>query len=374
MPMQTEREKQILQINRQAMNLLGDLDNMDKVKALLEENCKANPCPLTLNNYAHYLLEAVYGDGSSIFGRGEKRKLRAGEKLLRRCLEWDGENDRALSQLGNSMLWAGRYRAAAGYLARAVARRDTPQRRYNLGVAQYMAGRYALAAEQFAYLEALLPQRKGLREDREGLCGLFNTVEAPPLHAYYILSLYFSGERERAMRAFNGLKREKKRGTDTLIGCMPELFPVCALAGDCASLEKQICGELRMDGGLYNVIGDLLPDGGRAGLKKKICRRMQREEELYHVKDYAILGLCRAQARHPQQYDKLRALIQEATVRKTGWAAFAARRLRLGRNLPRLCAPQYMGELGIYRECHYYGCPRHDKGEDLDREALLRPM
>lgn len=35
MPMQTEREKQILQINRQAMDLLGDLDNMDKIKALL---------------------------------------------------------------------------------------------------------------------------------------------------------------------------------------------------------------------------------------------------------------------------------------------------------------------------------------------------
>ena len=368
--MRTEREKQILQINRQAMDLLGDLDNMEKGKALLKENCTANPCALTLNNYAHYLLDEVYGDASSIFVRSPKRQLRVGEKLLRRCLEWDGENDRALSQLGNSMLWAGRYRAAAGYLARAVARRDTPQRRYNLGVAQYMAGRYALAAEQFAYLEALLPYRK----DREGLCGLFNTVEAPPLHAYYILSLYFSGERERAMRVFDGLKRKKKRGMDTLIGCMPELFPVCALAGDYASLEKKICGELRIDGGLYNVIGDLLPDGGCAGMKKKICRRMQREEELYNVKDYAILGLCRAHARHPQQYDKLRALIQEATVRKTGWTAFAARRLRLGRNLPRLCAPQYMGELGIYRECYYYGCPRHDKGEGLDMEALLRLM
>lgn len=79
--MQTEREKQILQINRQAMDLLGDLDNMDKVKALLGENCKANPCLLTLNNYAHYLLEAVYGDGSSIFGRGRKKEAAGGGKI-----------------------------------------------------------------------------------------------------------------------------------------------------------------------------------------------------------------------------------------------------------------------------------------------------
>lgn len=129
-----------------------------------------------------------------------------------------------------------------------------------------------------------------------------------------------------------------------------------------------------MDGGLHNVVGDLFPDGGRAGEEEKSAGGCSGRRNCTTSRTTQSWDYAGAQARHPQQYDKLRALIQEATVRKTGWAAFAAQRLRLGRNLPRLCAPQYMGELGIYRECYYYGCPRHDKGEDLDREALLRPM
>lgn len=136
--------------------------------------------------------------------------------------------------------------------------RTVPGRRRLFGPGQWPAGhpaaqvqfgcgpvhgrRYALAAEQFAYLEALLPHRKGLREDREGLCGLFNTVEAPPLHAYYILSLYFSGERERAMRAFDGLKREKKRGTDTLIGLYAGALSGLRPGRGLRSLEKKSRG------------------------------------------------------------------------------------------------------------------------------------